>query len=256
MIKKKSIITEQMAQNTQIIVKNLKKYYYMGDVEVKALNGINLKVEKGAFRMILGPSGCGKTTLLNMIGGLDSPDAGEIFINYEKEGDFKDITKFSKNKLTLYRRNKVGIIFQFYNLIPILTALENVELAARFSNIIDARERSIDILKKFEMGGKLDRYPSQLSGGEQQRVAIARALVKDPLLILADEPTGNLDTKKSKEIYSLLKNLSEDYDKTVLIVTHDVDMADKYGEEHIFIRDGQIIKDEEVARREIYENNH
>ena len=161
--------------NTQIILRNIKKTFHAGDIEIKALNNINLKVKKGAFRMIQGPSGCGKTTLLNVLGGLDSPDSGQIIINIGEE--FKDITRFSKNKMTLYRRRMVGIIFQFYNLIPILTALENVELAARFSQIKNPKQKSKELLEKFGLENKFDRYPNQLSGGEQQRVAIARALV-------------------------------------------------------------------------------
>ena len=240
--------------DVQIIIKDVMKSYYTGDIEVRALNGINLKIKKGAFKMILGPSGCGKSTLLNVLGGLDSPDNGEIRINFN--GSMRDITKFSKDQLTLYRRQKIGIIFQFYNLIPILTALENVELAARFSNIENPKKKSIELLTEFGLAEKLNHYPNQLSGGEQQRVAIARALVKDPVLILADEPTGNLDTKKSNDIYRILKNMAVKYGKTVLIVTHDEDMANKYAEKHIFIRDGKIIKSEEVAHKIIYNNNN
>ena len=237
-------------KDTQIIVKSVKKSYFVGDIEIKAINGLNLTVKKGGFKMILGPSGCGKTTLLNVLGGIDSPDSGEILVNFGEE--FKNITKFSKDELTNYRRRRIGIIFQFYNLIPILTSLENVELAARFSQIHKPKQKSKELLKKFGMGDKLKRYPNQLSGGEQQRVAIARALVKDPILILADEPTGNLDTVKSKEIYELLKNFSEKYGKTVLIVTHDEDMADKFAEDHIHIRDGKIIESEDEAHRFVY----
>lgn len=247
MINSKSKQINSESNKFQIIVNNVKKTYKAGTLEVNALNGINLELEKGAFKMILGPSGCGKTTLLNVLGGLDSPDEGEVFINFGEE--LKDITKFSKNELTLYRREKIGIIFQFYNLIPILTALENVELAARFSKIKNAKEKSKQFLVKVGLGEKLHNFPNQLSGGEQQRVAIARALIKDPLLILADEPTGNLDTKKSTEIYKLLKILSQEYGKTVLIVTHDEDMADKYSTDHIHIRDGRIIKSEEEAHK-------
>ncbi|MFX1500786.1 MAG: ABC transporter ATP-binding protein [Promethearchaeota archaeon] len=240
--------------NSQIIIQNLYKSYKAGNVQFNALNGISLSVEKGSFKMILGPSGCGKTTLLNMIGGLDSPDKGEVLIRYN--GKFEDITKFSKNELTQYRREKIGIIFQFYNLIPVLTALENVELSARFSNILNPRKKSKEMLVKFDLGNKLKNYPNQLSGGEQQRVAIARALIKDPILILADEPTGNLDTKKSNEIYKLLKSLSEEYGTTLLIVTHDEDMADKYAKDHIHIRDGKLFKDEKEAHHDIYINNN
>ncbi|MHA1489017.1 MAG: ABC transporter ATP-binding protein [Promethearchaeota archaeon] len=254
----KQVLTENIENNDdqegiQIIVNNVCKSYLTGKIEVKALNGINLIVKKGAFKMILGPSGCGKTTLLNVLGGLDSPDSGEIKINYGANGaDFRDITKLSKDELTLYRRRKIGVIFQFYNLIPILNALENVELAARFSQIKNPKQRSIELLSKFGLGNKLKHYPNQLSGGEQQRVAVSRALVKDPVLILADEPTGNLDTVKSNDIYKLLKDLSKEFGKTILIVTHDKDMADKYARDHIFIRDGQILKEDKEIQAILY----
>ncbi|MBN1215137.1 MAG: ABC transporter ATP-binding protein [Candidatus Lokiarchaeota archaeon] len=244
---------ESNYENNQIKVENLYKTYKLGNIEYSALNGISLFIEKGAFKMILGPSGCGKTTLLNMLGGLDSPDKGSILIKFN--GKYKNITEFSKKELTQYRREKIGIIFQFYNLIPILTALENVELAARFSGIMNPKLKSKELLENFGLADKVNHYPNQMSGGEQQRVAIARALIKDPVLILADEPTGNLDTKKSDEIYKLLKSLSEDYGKTILIVTHDEDMADKYAQNHIHIRDGTLIKEEQKAHHDIYMNN-
>ncbi len=240
--RKEKILNFEFIKNkdSQIIVKNLRKSYFVGDVEIKALDGIDLKIEQGAFRMILGPSGSGKSTLLNVLGGLDSPDSGEILINFGEA--FKDISKFSKEQLAIYRRQKLGIIFQFYNLIPILTSSENVELAARFSGIHDPKKKSRELLEKLGLdANKARRYPNQLSGGEQQRVAIARALIKDPALILADEPTGNLDSVKSDEIYRLLKNLSEEFNKTILIVTHNEELANKYAKNHIFIRDGKLI---------------
>jgi len=253
--KNEHFIKEFFNNTIQILLKNVRKTYKMDNLTVNALNGVNIKIKKGSFKMILGPSGCGKTTLLNVIGGLDVPDSGKILINFGEEGGFKDITTFSKNQLTLYRRKKIGIIFQFYNLIPLLTVLENVELAARFSNIPNPSEASKALLEKFDMGDKLNRYPHQLSGGEQQRVAIARALIKDPLIILADEPTGNLDTKRSMEIYELLKSLSEQYGKTVLIVTHDEDMANKFSKDHVHIRDGSIIEDEQTSHEKIYQES-
>ena len=239
----------------QVRVNNVKKVYHSGKLTVEALQDINLTVEKGSFKMVVGPSGCGKTTLLNLLGGLDSPDTGSIQIALSN-GDLQDITELSKNDLTLYRRNHVGIIFQFYNLIPILNALENVELAARFSKIEDPKKKSKSLLEEVGLGDKFEHYPSQLSGGEQQRVAIVRALVKDPALILADEPTGNLDTKKSNEIYRILKKMSEEYGKTILVVSHDEDMADKYAQDHIHIRDGRIIVSEKEAHEKIYLNNN
>ncbi|MFX1337873.1 MAG: ABC transporter ATP-binding protein [Promethearchaeota archaeon] len=225
----------------QIVVKDVSKSYFAGDVETKALNKINLEVKKGSFKLILGPSGSGKSTLMNVIGGLDTPDTGKILVNYGK-GDFKNIQEFTSKELTLYRRKYVGIIFQFYNLIPILTALENIELAARLSSIANAKMKSINLLNELGLEGKHNRYPNQLSGGEQQRVAIARALIKDPVVILADEPTGNLDYEKTNEIYRILRNFTDEYKKTILVVTHDEEMAKKYAESYIHIRDGIIIE--------------
>jgi putative ABC transport system ATP-binding protein len=234
-------------KDLQIVVKDVSKSYFTGDVETKALNKINLEVKKGSFKLILGPSGSGKSTLMNVIGGLDTPDTGKVLVNYG-EGDFKNIQEFKSKELTLYRRKYVGIIFQFYNLIPILTALENIELAARFSSIEDAKKKSKDLLNELGLEDKHNRYPNQLSGGEQQRVAIARALIKDPVVILADEPTGNLDSKKTNEIYRILRNFTEEYEKTILVVTHDEEMAKKYAESYIHIRDGIIIDNIENNR--------
>ncbi len=238
-----SMNIESKLNQFQFIARDVKKSYWTANIETKALDGISLNVGKGDFKMILGPSGSGKTTLMNILGGLDSADSGEIIINLGN-GKFKDIRKFTNNELTNYRRKHIGIIFQFYNLIPILTALENVELAARFSGISSPKKKSKEYLSELGLGDKLNRYPNQLSGGEQQRVAIARALVKDPALILADEPTGNLDSVKTDEIYKILKKLSEDYNKTILIVTHDEDMANKYAKEHIYIKDGRLIRNQ------------
>lgn len=225
-----------------IITKNVKKSYWIGDFEVTALVDVNLTVREGDFKMILGPSGSGKSTLLNLLGGIDSADSGEILINFGDE--FKDITKFSKEQLSLFRRQKLGIIFQFYNLIPVLTAMENVELAARFSHISKPKQKSFRVLEKLGLDmKKANRYPNQLSGGEQQRVAIARALVKNPALILADEPTGNLDGPRSNEIYEIMRNLAEEFNKTVLIVTHDERLANKYAKSKLYLDEGKIIED-------------
>ncbi|MFX1346816.1 MAG: ABC transporter ATP-binding protein [Promethearchaeota archaeon] len=225
-----------------IITKNVKKSYWVGNFEVTALVDVNLTVREGDFKMILGPSGSGKSTLLNLLGGIDSVDGGEILINFGDE--FKDIAKFSKEQLSFFRRQKLGIIFQFYNLIPILTAMENVELAAQFSHIPKAKQESLQMLEKLGLDmKKAKRYPNQLSGGEQQRVAIARALVKNPALILADEPTGNLDRTRSNEIYEIMRNLAEEFNKTVLIVTHDERLADKYAKSKLFLNEGKVVEE-------------
>ncbi len=238
--------TESESENFQIITKDLKKSYWVGDIEVKALIGANLTVKEGDFKFILGPSGSGKSTLLNLLSGIDSADAGEILVNFGNN-EFQNIATFSKEELTLYRRQKLGIIFQFYNLIPILTASENVELAARFSHINNSKKKSLELLDRLGLDlSKANRYPNQLSGGEQQRVAIARALVKDPAVILADEPTGNLDSVRGEEIYKIMRKLAEEFNKTVLIVTHDERMANKYAKSKLYIRDGMIVSDKAV----------
>ncbi|MHA1281556.1 MAG: ABC transporter ATP-binding protein [Promethearchaeota archaeon] len=240
-----SITKKQMNNEVKddliIITKNLKKSYWVGDFEVKALVDVNLQIKQNDFKFILGPSGSGKSTLLNLLGGIDSADGGEILVNFGNE--FKDITKFSKEQLSLYRRQKLGIIFQFYNLVPILTAIENVELAARFSNIPKAKKKSFAMLEKLGLDmSKAKRYPNQLSGGEQQRVAIARALVKDPAVILADEPTGNLDGARSNEIYEIMKMLAEEFNKTVLVVTHDERLASKFAKSKLYLDEGRIVE--------------
>ncbi|MHA1147533.1 MAG: ABC transporter ATP-binding protein [Promethearchaeota archaeon] len=225
-----------------IVTRNLKKSYWVGDFEVKALVDANLEIKQNDFKFILGPSGSGKSTLLNLLGGIDSSDGGEILVNFGNK--IEDIAKFSKEQLALYRRQKLGIIFQFYNLVSILTAMENVELAARFSKIPKAKKKSFDMLEKLGLDmSKANRYPNQLSGGEQQRVAIARALVKDPAVILADEPTGNLDGPRSNEIYEIMRTLAEEFNKTVLVVTHDERLANKFAKSKLYLDEGRIVED-------------
>ncbi|MFX0096097.1 MAG: ABC transporter ATP-binding protein, partial [Candidatus Hodarchaeota archaeon] len=201
-------MSEYMVETSQ-----LKKEYITGEIIVPALGGINLTVEKGKFIVIFGPSGCGKTTLLNLIGGIDQVTEGTIKVNR------KEITRLSESELTNFRKDDIGFIFQFYNLIPTLTAVENVELAALLKFPKEAYERSLAILEQVGMKDKANKYPSQLSGGEQQRVAIARALVKEPLVVLADEPTGNLDTKTGNKIVELMHNMCREKQITFLIVT-------------------------------------
>ena len=239
-VKNDQIKKNHISEDLQIFTKNVKKSYWVGDLEVEALVDVNLEVKRNDFKFILGPSGSGKSTLLNLLGGIDSADGGSILINF---GDgFKNIATFSKEELALYRRKHLGIIFQFYNLVPILTAMENVELAARFSKIPNPKEKSYELLEKLGLDmSKANRYTNQLSGGEQQRVAIARALVKDPALILADEPTGNLDAPKSIEIYETMRKLAEEFNKTVLIVTHDERLADKFAKSKLYLNQGRIV---------------
>ena len=204
-----------------IEVKNEYKRYQMGETTITANDGISFEVEKGEVAVILGPSGAGKSTVLNILGGMDSCDEGEIII------DGTDIAQFSEKQLTTYRRNDVGFVFQFYNLVPNLTAKENVELASQI--VADALD-STNVLQSVGLGERLDNFPAQLSGGEQQRVTIARAIAKKPKLLLFDEPTGALDYETGKQILTILQNTARETGTTVLIITHNsaiAEMADR-----------------------------
>lgn len=222
-------------------VKNLVKNYEMGDVIVKALQGIDLSIDKGKLTMVLGPSGCGKSTLLNIIGGIDSTTSGEVII------DNKLITQFNDKELTKFRKENVGFVFQFFNLIPSLSVLENVEISARlvFSNK-ESYKRSLDILELVGLKDKINKFPQQLSGGEQQRVAIARALVKEPKIVLADEPTGNLDSVSGENIIKLMTKISRERQTTFLIVTHNVSLTSS-ADEIIYLQDGKIKQIQSVS---------
>jgi putative ABC transport system ATP-binding protein len=199
-----------------VIVKDVIKEYTMGEVKVKAADKMNFEILRGEFVVVLGPSGSGKSTVLNMIGGMDRPTSGEVFV------DGKDITKYSDNELTIYRRKNVGFVFQFYNLMSNLTALENVELVRGLS---DAPLNSKEIIKDVGLAERSYNFPAQLSGGEQQRVAIARALVKNPLILLCDEPTGALDYKTGKLILKLLYDINKNVNKTIIVITHNAAIA-------------------------------
>ncbi|MFX1255798.1 MAG: ABC transporter ATP-binding protein [Promethearchaeota archaeon] len=216
-----------------ISINNLSKNYQIGEIVVPALREIDLSLEKGKFFFVLGPSGCGKTTLLNIIGGVDRATEGTVISNS------KTITQMHERQLTIYRREDVGFIFQFYNLIPTLNAVENVELAARLK-FNDAYERSMKVLEEVDLKDKTFKYPSQLSGGEQQRVAIARALVKEPEIVLADEPTGNIDTETGNKILELMLDICRKRQTTFLVVTHNTGLAKKYADEIIYLQDGKI----------------
>ncbi|MGA1821383.1 MAG: ABC transporter ATP-binding protein [Thermoplasmatota archaeon] len=219
---------------TIIDAKGLKRNFVLGEVEVKALQGIDLRVRKGEFLVILGPSGSGKTTLLNCLGGIDSPTEGSIII------DGKDISRFSERKLSEYRRETVGWIFQFFNLIPSLTAAENVALSLDMAHDRkDMMKRSREALSLVGIPDKADMFPSQLSGGEQQRVAIARALVKKPRIVLADEPTGNLDWVTGNMIAELMKDLNRKEGITFIVVSHDISITD-VADRVLNLMDGRI----------------
>lgn len=213
-------------------VENVSKLYQMGEVTVTAAKNINLDIYEGEFVVILGPSGSGKSTVLNILGGMDLPTEGKVFM----EGE--DITNYNDRKLTLYRREKIGFVFQFYNLMANLTARENVELATEICK--DALDVD-SILGAVDLGDRKDHFPSQLSGGEQQRVAIARAVAKNPALLLCDEPTGALDFETGIRILTLLKEINQKYNKTVIIITHNTPIGDM-GDRVIRMRSGEIIE--------------
>lgn len=221
-----------------IKVSNLKKVYGKGDTAVTALNGINLSIEKGQFVAVMGPSGCGKSTLLHLIGGLDRPTEGQVWI------DGEEIFSLDDNHLTELRRRKIGFIFQFYNLIPVLSALENAALPLILDGMkpAEASARAAEWLTRANLEKRMNHRPDELSGGQQQRVAIARAMSSDPVLVLADEPTGNLDSRAADEIASTLRHVVDDYGRTVLMVTHDPRIA-AYADRILFLKDGRTVDD-------------
>lgn len=216
--------------DTFVKLENITKIYYMGEVEIRAVDGIDFSIQKGEFVVIVGPSGAGKTTVLNILGGMDTASGGRITV------DGQDITKYSERQLTGYRRDDIGFVFQFYNLIPNLTALENVEMALQICrNPLDARA----VLKEVGLEERMDNFPAQLSGGEQQRVSIARALAKNPKLLLCDEPTGALDYNTGKAILKLLQEMCREKGMTVIVITHNsalAPMADRL----IKIKNGKV----------------
>ena len=218
-------------------VENLSKTYGSGENLVKAIDDVNLKIEKGEFIAIVGPSGSGKSTLLHLLGGVDNPSSGKIFI------DGNDISKYTSKELALFRRRKVGLIYQFYNLIPNLTVRHNIELPLKLDKRKIKDEVLLDIVRKLGIENKLDSFPSELSGGQQQRVAIARSLIYSPSLVLADEPTGNLDRENSREIIEILKYFNRTLKQTIIVITHDESIALE-AERVITIVDGKVVGDD------------
>lgn len=217
--------------------KNLSKIYGKGDTMVKALDNVSFSVEKGEFVAIVGPSGSGKSTLLHILGGVDVPTSGEVII------DNTDISKLDETALAIFRRRQIGLIYQFYNLIPILTVRENMELPILLDGKKPDEKLVNDLVKKLGLENRLSHLPNQLSGGQQQRVSIGRALLNHPALLLADEPTGNLDSENSKEIIQLLRYFNKEYNQTVIIITHDERIA-LAADRVIAIEDGRITRDE------------
>lgn len=218
---------------------NLTKTYGMGDTKVTALNNLNLKIDKGEFVSIIGASGSGKSTLLHMLGGVDQPTKGKIYI------DDTDISSMDETKLALFRRRKVGLIYQFFNLIPTLTVEKNILLPMLLDGRKPKREEFDKIVKMLGLNERLNHLPNQLSGGQQQRVAIARSLIYRPSIVLADEPTGNLDRQNSESILEMLKVSNKEYNQTILIITHDEKIA-LSADRMIRIDDGKIVSDEVI----------
>ena len=225
-----------MSEMTDAYVKldKVSKIYGTKEVKIVAVDEISFEIAKGEFVVIVGPSGAGKTTVLNILGGMDQATSGEVLV------DGRNIARYNSRQLTGYRRNDIGFVFQFYNLVPNLTALENVELALQIcKNPLDARE----VLEEVGLKDRLTNFPAQLSGGEQQRVALARALVNRPDILLADEPTGNLDPKTSEEIMKLLEQIN-DRGTTVVVVTHNKDIVNSMRKRVVTMHEGSIISDE------------
>ena len=214
----------------------LTKTYGSGGMEVHALDHVDLAVRPGEFVAVMGPSGCGKSTLLNLVGGLDSPTSGSVRL------DGSDLTELGDDKVTILRRRRIGFVFQFFNLIPVLNAIENAALPLVLDGIADADERARGWLERVGLGDRLTNRPDQLSGGQQQRVAVARALSTEPALVLADEPTGNLDSASATEIAELLQQVARTWGRSVLMVTHDPRIA-SYADRLVLMNDGRIVAD-------------
>src|SRR5207249_1612216 len=236
---------------TVISVKNLIKTYAVGEVEVRALRGLNLDVERGEFLAVTGPSGSGKSTFMHIAGCLDRPTSGQYFL----DGD--DVSKMSKDQLAAVRNHKIGFVFQGFNLLSRTSALDNVELPLLYGRAgmktVERHKRAKDVLELVGLGNRSDHHPNQLSGGQQQRVAIARALINDPSILLADEPTRNIDTKTSIEVMGIFQRLNLEPAITVVLITHEHDIAD-YGTRVVQSRDGVVVSDRPVGERRIAED--
>ena len=222
-------------------VENLTKVYGKGENEVRALDGVSFSVEKGAFVAVIGPSGSGKSTLLHILGGVDRPTGGKVFM------DGKDVYAQNEEQLAIFRRRQVGLIYQFYNLIPVLNVTENITLPVLMDGQKVNQNRLAELMTTLKLTGRENNLPNQLSGGQQQRVSIGRALMNAPAVVLADEPTGNLDSKSSREIVELLKVSNEKYGQTLIVITHDESIA-LQADRILSIEDGKITRDEVIRR--------
>ena len=222
-------------------VENLTKVYGKGENEVRALNGVSFSVEKGDFVAIIGPSGSGKSTLLHTLGGVDRPTGGKVLVNGQ------DVYSRSDEQIAGFRRREVGLIYQFYNLIPVLNVEENMSLPVLLDGRNMNRDRLRELIRELDLVGREKHLPNQLSGGQQQRVSIGRALMNSPSIVLADEPTGNLDSKNSHEIVELLKRMNREYNQTLIMITHDESIA-LQARRIIAIEDGKIVRDEVISK--------
>jgi putative ABC transport system ATP-binding protein len=230
-----------------ISVRDLVKTYHVGEVTVRALRGANMDIEKGEFVAITGPSGSGKSTLMHILGCLDRPTSGQYFL------DGKDVSRMSKDQLAVVRNKKIGFVFQGFNLLSRTTALDNVELPLLYNGggkmkSAERHRRAMEALKIVGLGERFHHFPNQLSGGQQQRVAIARSLITEPSIILADEPTGNLDTRTSIEVMDIFQRLNREHGITIVLITHEMDIAE-HGTRFVRFRDGKIQIDQQVTNR-------
>ena len=232
--------TQVSATTYAVRTENVTRHYPMGEGLIRAVDGVSLTIDPGEFVALLGQSGSGKSTLLNLIAGLDRPTSGSVLVSG------RDLAKMSSEELACYRRNDVGMVFQSFHLIPSMTITENVELPMRFAEVERAEraQRSREALERVGLGKRLDHRPSQLSGGEQQRVSLARALANRPRLLLADEPTGNLDSRTGEDILNLIRDLSLSLGMTVIMVTHERAIAERFAQRSVFLADGKLVSEE------------
>ena len=232
--------TQVSATTCAVRTENVTRHYPMGEGLIRAVDGVSLTIEPGEFVALLGQSGSGKSTLLNLIAGLDRPTSGSVLVSG------RDLAKMSSEELARYRRNDVGMVFQSFHLIASMTITENVELPMRFAEVERAEraQRSREALERVGLGKRLDHRPSQLSGGEQQRVSLARALANRPRLLLADEPTGNLDSRTGEDILNLIRDLSLSLGMTVIMVTHERAIAERFAQRSVFLADGKLVSEE------------